>query len=340
MKRLIWVLSAGLMGCSGEVDLGEADPPNPSEALGSELKSFAPMPWGMCGLLQDERAYCWGWEGSTAAKRVPNLDGIALSANTGGEQICAVHGDGTVACSRRWDEALVPRLGIMDATDVSVGGDRACSLGKDGTIRQWFPEACPNDGDPRPIRLPSPAVQVHCGFPNSCAVTEDGHLYCAPGGSLEDCHSAFQEVPGVVDAVSVGVTMSETCVLHQDGTVSCAPIPERGLFPDFTKLTPMANLSGVVQLRSSRIGTCSLGAGGTLKCWGTSQCGAFGLAEGCGSTEVPAPIAVQQELQNRVFGLMDGLTCSLDARGDVWCWGLLGWNGSAKGSPLARRIQF
>jgi hypothetical protein len=36
----------------------------------------------------------------------------------------------------------------------------------------------------------------------------------------------------------------------------------------------------------------------------------------------------------------DGFICSLDANDDVWCWGFSGGNGTAQGSPLARRFQF
>lgn len=77
-----------------------------------------------------------------------------------------------------------------------------------------------------------------------------------------------------------------------------------------------------------------------MLCWGTSQSGALGVSENCGSTAVTAPIAVQQDIETRLFGMADGYTCSLDAAGDVWCWGLSAWIGSAQGSPIPRRIRF
>lgn len=342
MKHLVWMLGAlGLVGCSGSVDLGEAAPPGPGTALGSPLQRFAAVPQGMCGLLEDRRAYCWGREGSTEAHRFANLDGVALSADTAGQQVCAVRADGVLACASEYVASLVPRLGVTDAVDVSLGGRRTCTLGADGTVRHWADELCHDDeGDPRAVRLPSPAVAVTCVDDGGCAVTEDGRLFCLDVDRSNFCAGDFQEVPGVNDAAGVTLTMDETCVLHRDGTVSCARTTPGLLRPDLGALGKVDGLSGVVELSSSRIGTCGLSRSGTLKCWGTSQCGSFGISEGCGFTEVPAPIAVQQDIETRRFGMSDGLTCSLDASGDVWCWGFSDWNGTAQGGPLARRIQF
>jgi hypothetical protein len=127
MKRIRWALGMfGLMGCSGNVDLGQANPPGPTEALGSKLRSFAAMPWGMCALLEDQRAYCWGRGGSTRAERVPNLDGLALASLTAGERVCAVRADGAVACAASYEVPLQRQLGLTDAIDISLGGGQSC----------------------------------------------------------------------------------------------------------------------------------------------------------------------------------------------------------------------
>jgi alpha-tubulin suppressor-like RCC1 family protein len=185
-------------------------------------------------------------------------------------------------------------------------------------------------------------VQVKCEDNAGCAVTEDGRLFCYDVQRLgSGCRADFQEVPDVADATSVSMSMDEICVLHRDGTVSCAKLgwapsgeSQRGEFGT------VPGLGGVVQLRSSRIATCGLLQSGELRCWGLSGCGSLGISEGCEFTEVSTPISVQHGLETRLFGMQDGLTCSLDANDDVWCWGLSGWDGEAKGSPVPRRIVF
>jgi hypothetical protein len=195
--------------------------------------------------------------------------------------------------------------------------------------------------DPRPIHLPSPAIEARCNDDRGCAVTEDGRLFCFEAErSAAGCTADFQEVPGINDASAVSLTMDEVCVLHRDGSVDCVKSEAGSLRPDLRALTKVEGLSGIVQLQSSRIATCGLAVSGQLSCWGLSECGSLGLSEGCGFTQVPAPIAVQQDIQTRLFGLADGLSCALDASDHVWCWGYSNWNGVAEGSPLPRRIEF
>jgi hypothetical protein len=342
MKRVAWVLSAwGILGCSGDVDLGEADPPGPQEAFGSQLRSFAPMPWGMCGLLEDGRAYCWGREGSPVADRVANLDGVALGSATAGQQVCSVRAGGRLACAPDVETPLQEQLGFEDSVDVSVGLEELSTLGRDGTIRHRYAQDCFDEGDPRPIELPSPAVEVRCADRGCCAAVEDGRLFCFAGNPRGTCDVSFEQVPGIDDAVGVSMTMEGACVLHASGEVSCSSgrLDPDTFLPDLATFAPVG-VSNIVQLRSSRVATCGLTRSGALLCWGTSQCGALGIAENCGSTNVAAPIVVQQDIATRLFGLGDGYACSLDAAGDVWCWGFSAWTGSAQGSPIPRRIQF
>jgi hypothetical protein len=342
MRRISRMLGLlGILGCSGGVDLGQADPSQPAPGKAGGLKSFASVRTGMCGLFEDGRAYCWGREGSTRANRVANLDGIAMSSAGAGQLVCVVQAGGQLACAPDTETPLKEQLGFDDAVDVSVGGTEFCTLGRDGSIRHRFAESCVGDGDPRPIQLPSPAIQVRCADRGCCAATQDGRLFCYAGNPLVACEVAFEEVPGIEDAVGVSMTMEGACVLHADGNVSCTsgrlnPVTH---LPDLTDFDAVG-ISDVVQLRSSRVATCGLTRSGMLLCWGISQCGSLGISEGCGSTGVTAPLAVQQDIQTRLFGMSDGYTCSLDTNDDIWCWGLSAWTGSAQGSPIPRRIEF
>jgi len=344
MQRICWLVGIGaVLGCSAKVDLGEVSPGPVTQTAGSKLKSFAATPFGMCGVFENHQTYCWGREGSVRAERVANLDGVALDALTTNDLICVARPNGTVACGASETKPLQSQLGVTRAVDVSVGYGQGCALRNDGTVQHWFlsPE-CPFKQDPSPIRLPSRAVQVECEDNGGCAVTEDGRLFCFEVERLPDtCTAEFEEVRGVGDATAVSLTMDDLCVLHRDGTVSCAKTNwTLGNDAAIDALKPVPNLGGVVQMHSSRIATCGLVQSGELRCWGLSECGSLGISEDCGFTMVSSPITVQSAIDTRLFGMSDSLTCSLDASDEVWCWGLSGWDGEAKGSPLPRRIVF
>lgn len=342
MRRIctmfVWL---GLLGCAGSTDLGYADPSPQVPGKAGKLRSFAPVPGGMCSVFEGGQTYCWGGQGSTRAERVTNLDGIAMSAWGGGHGVCVIRTDGTLACASDPETPLQAQLGVEDAVDVSVGGGELAVLGRDGTISHRFREGCDGRGEPRPIQLESPAVEVRCADEGCCAATEDGRLFCFAGNRTDACEVQFTEVPGIEDAVGVSMTMEGACVLHANGKVSCSSgmLDPVTFLPDLTHFEAMA-ASNIVQLRSSRVATCGLTQSGALLCWGISQCGALGISENCGSTVVASPIAVQQDIETRLFGMQDGYTCSLDANDDVWCWGLSAWVGTAKGSPIPRRIEF
>jgi hypothetical protein len=343
-NRWWWLGALGLWGCGADVDLGQADSGTGPLARGAALVSFAPVHFGMCALFDNDEAYCWGEEGSTLARRTPTLDAARLAGPGSQGEICGVEEDGTVACSEAIQERRTPKLGVARSTDVSVGFFGGCALGEGGKLHCWAHEEqayhCEDFAREEwlALDLPSPAVQVDYKDSHGCAVTEDGRLFCfgsnlsGESGQLEsDCVRTPTAVPGIDDAVEVALGMSHTCVRRTRGTVTC--------FGD-SPVADVPGLSGVVHIEASRIATCALESSGTLKCWGTSLCGALGISEECGSTQVPAPIAVQAQLDVSAFGMADGLTCAVVDGDYITCWGFSDWDSEARGSPVPRRIVF
>ena len=353
MNDRCWLAAVlALSGCSGNVDLGAADAPSKPLAEGAELVSFSRAPVGMCALFDDERAYCWGKEGSPLAHRAPELDAVQLAGGGSSEEICGIERDGSLACSDSIDKRRSKKLGVTGAAKVSVGSGGGCALTADGHLQCWEhpePSYCTTTAnqDWLAVELPSPAVQVDYNEKHGCAVTADGRLYCfganhsGQSGQPPESECVFEPtaVPDIEDAVQVALGMEHTCVLRSSDKVTCFGHPEV-LGDGQAHRVDMRGLSGVVSLKASRIATCALESTGTLKCWGTSSCGSLGIFEECGSTHVVAPLIVQGALEIQDFGMDDGLVCALTSTQQIKCWGFSGWQGQALGSPVPRRIVF
>ena len=83
----------------------------------------------------------------------------------------------------------------------------------------------------------------------------------------------------------------------------------------------------MIAIKSSRVATCVLERGGTLKCWGSNQCGSLGISDNCLGTHVYEPTVVHGELEIEDFGLDDDIACALTRAAGIQCWGLLGSDG-------------
>lgn len=349
-----WVAVLSVFGCSGQVDLGAAEASNISR-LGADLVEFAAVPSGMCALFDDERAYCWGREGSMDARRAPQLDAARLAGPGSQGEICGIDGEGGVSCSTAIGEKRATKLGLSPAKGVSVGFFGGCALAENGDVQCWSADSpCPGTTSDQWLHmvLPRPATQVSFGESHGCAVTEDGALFCfgqnfngqSGQPSAIDCVGVPQPVPGLDHVLQVATGMEHTCALHENGKVSCFGSEQNLGGAEMNVGNPavvdVPGLDGVVAIKSSRIATCALESSGTLKCWGLSQCGSLGVSEDCESTLVPQPIAVQGQLDIQDFGMADGMTCALTRQGDVQCWGFTLWNGSAHGDPTPRFVAF
>lgn len=363
--RCWWAAVLVLSGCSGNVDLGAADAPSKPLAEGAELVSFSRAPEGMCALFDDERAYCWGKEGSTVAHRAPELDAVQLAGAGSNGEICGIERDGSVACSNSINQKRSKKLGVSGAASVSVGFGGGCALAADGRFQCWeHPEpgycAAAAKQNWLAVELPSPAVQVEYTEGHGCAVTADGRLYCfgmnhsgqsgQPTDTDRECVFEPTAVPDIEDAVQVALGMDHTCVLRSSGTVTCfgypaglgdgQTTPGDGQATSAARRADVPGLNEVVSLKASRIATCALESTGALKCWGNSLCGSLGIFEECGSTHVGTPLTVQGALEIQDFGMDDGLICALTSTQQIKCWGFSGWQSQALGSPVPRRIVF
>ncbi|MCH9686610.1 MAG: hypothetical protein K0V04_34580 [Deltaproteobacteria bacterium] len=195
------------------------------------------------------------------------LGGVAVGLATGSEHACALLGDGGVRC---WGANDYGQLGyghtamIGDDEHPSTAGeiafdDRAavqliagarhtCALLDDGAVRCWGDnsrgqlgysglDAVGDDeslSDAGDLSLPAPAVSISAGRAHTCALLQDGALYCWGAndfgqlgrGTVDDAvtltSTTATDLGGMtIEVLYTGATAEKTCALMNDSAVHC-----------------------------------------------------------------------------------------------------------------------
>jgi alpha-tubulin suppressor-like RCC1 family protein len=260
-----------------------------------------------CGLAEDGSISCWGanlygqlGDGSTddadvASSPVQGLaDATALSA--GDDFSCAVIDDGTVRC---WgfnlsgqigdgtilNIAMESRevLGLDSATGVAAGGNHACALLEETTVRCW-------------------------------GGNEFGQL--GDGSTVDRLEPV--EVDGLSDVVLLSAGRGFTCALVRDGSVSCWGLNGLGQLGDDggdrARPGPVPGLADVASIASGLLGTCAVTTDAAVVCWGTAGPEALERSVDDG----PAPVDGLPAAQQVAVG--DRGSCSSASEGAVSCW--------------------
>lgn len=238
-------MSVGLHTCGRSGDALRCTPPGSYDeepnAVGAPVELPAPVNsvsgsvGHTCATTADGVVWCWGdnstgqlgFDGGenpekvTEPARVGGVGG-AVSVAAGMCSTCAILVDGSVSCwgcneegvlgSGRFAErgAPSPVVGVAGAKKVSVGSGLACALVTGGGVRCWGNDAL--------AAVPWPALEgvldLDVGGDEACVVLADGAVVCGMPGCAAD-------VPGVADAIKVGVGHSRACALQRDGRVKC-----------------------------------------------------------------------------------------------------------------------
>jgi len=268
----------------------------PECALDPPMPGGVHAPWGslsagvdhMCVLVGCGAVRCWGVEklGSLGygldedvgddevPSSLPPLvwDRAALQVDAGWMHTCALLEDGRIAC---WGRGDMGSLG-SGFTDILGDDELATSV--------------------PPISLGSPAVQVVAGGLHTCAILDNGSVYCWGAGEYGLLGSGNTENIGDDEA------------------------------PDASG--PVALGGKAVQLSSTYLHTCVVLEGGDVRCWGSGEGGALGHVsdEDIGDDELPdsiGPVDVGAPVVQVTAGL--GHTCALTVGGEVRCWGNNDW---------------
>lgn len=171
---------------------------------------------------------------------------------------------------------------------------------------------------------PPRATAVALGGAHTCALDEDGAVWCWGGsGALEP--EIIADLP-IVTSLSAGD--GHTCAVGADESVWCWGAGDRGQIGDGrleASPTPsrVAGVDDAVQIAAGDHHTCVVHRDETVSCWGDNSTGQLGSPPS--DEPVPLPRAVPDVQATRLgAGGIDGVsrTCAITA-GEVRCWGRL-----------------
>lgn len=301
----------------------EPEPVIDVRAIGAEVRELATTRIDcrgelVCALGAEGELRCWGGDRGSLRGPTPGpfvhvavSDRHACALTDGGEVRCVgeeagtvpegryltIAGRGLVTCGLRDDLSVVcwgphagsllhPPPGRFRALDFT--SDEACAVGLDGSRACWafFSAAEPMSETSSSADL---ETIVTCGH-GACGRRVDGSVSCSGGPYQGQTHAP----EGSFTAIAAGAMHS--CAIRDDGNVLCWGANDAG------QLTaPAGRFRAIAAAGAS---TCAIASDETLTCWGEAP-----------PPEPPVPGRA------RAIAMARGLACSLDAVGEVRCFG-------------------
>lgn len=177
-------------------------------------------------------------------------------------------------------------------------------------------------------------VQVAGGEGHTCAVTNDGQVWCWGLGSTGQLgRGVFEDatpktparVPGLTGVVEVYGGRNKSCARNESGAVWCWGGAALGNGQQAASATPtqIVGFSGAAGVALAESHGCATLSGGQARCWDTGGCRA-----GDGNCDVRlSPVAVRTSASNVLSQATQvsaawAHTCARLTTGAVWCWGL------------------
>ena len=315
------------------------------------------------------------WKDGTDSSVPVGVDGItdATAIAAGGGHSCALPQDGTITCwGNNWNGQLgngaksyfssvpVKVNGITDATAITTGFDHSCALHQTGAVSCWGANGTGQLGNGQsgedadssvPVKVNgiTDATAITAGGDDfssySCALHQTGAVSCwgangtgqlGNGQSGEDADSSVpMKVNGITDATTITAGSYHSCVLHQDGTITCWGNNKYGQLGNSTTQSSSVPVGvlGITDATTITAGggsvlshSCALHQTGAIFCWGNNQNGQSTGKLKDDSTDSSVPV--------RVNGITDATaittgwdhSCALHQTGTITCWGNWGAN--------------
>ncbi len=294
-----------------------------------------------CATLLDGTVWCWGLNrfgrqlGNNIdfSSRVPvqvSKITTATQVSAGDNHSCATLQNGTVRCwgsngdgqlgngTENSSSVPVQVSGITTAIQVSTGDDHSCAILQDGTVWCWGDN---NSGalsgatrrviSAFPVQVSgiTTATQVSAGINYSCALLQDGTVWCwglNHSGQLGDgTETAISRVPVQVSRIDTAIHISagdfHSCATLQNGTVRCWG---SGPLGDGTKTNSrvpvqVSEITTAIQVSAGDDHSCAALQDGTVWCWGKNEDGQLGNGTE-NSSSVPVQVSLGYDLPNKL----------------------------------------
>jgi len=266
-----------------------------------------------CALVANGWVYCWG----------RNLSGQL--------------GDGTTNA-----QSLTPvRVSdLTNVTHISANRDSSCAVRSSGRVFCWGNNQDGQLGDgtttdrrsPVRVRDLTSVTQVASGNNHSCALRSSGRVFCwGQNGQrqLGDGTTTNRLTPvrvngsGVTGATQISAGAAHSCLLRQNGRVTCWGNDQFGQLGRGTTSiqgnpAPVIALTNVTQIDGASWHNCALRGNGRVFCWGWNSSGQVGD----GTFAVQATPRRVIDLTSAVHVAAGGShSCAIRATGRVFCWG-------------------
>lgn len=226
---------------------------------------------------------------------------------------------------------------------LAVGATHTCATTTGGSVWCWGEGEAGQLGHGRfastttpvpVVGLPRPARSVAVGALTSCAILEDGALWCwgssASGQiglpSTIPATAYPQRIQGLAPVKSVALGHTHICASEQKGGLACwgdrrikrggAVYLEQHAYPQHMADAPILHT-----LAAGDFHTCGLDAQGAVYCWGGADSGALGGAAGQAHRVLNTPTLMPLAHPAQALAVGNAQTCALSLERGVWCWG-------------------
>lgn len=289
LRLVAAVVAVLVLACAVTVTSAHADPSN-SRTYAFQAGSLEAGNASTCAVVTGRKVRCWGYgsagrlgsngnaivgatAGSMAAMSDLPLPAGVASVSMGGEHACALFLNGTVRC---WGEGAQGQLGNGSAA--RVGDSLAHSVA--------------NAAD---VQLPGPAVQISAGGQHTCALLATGKVRCWGAGGQGQ--------------------------LGNDDTASIGTAPFWGQYEGSDVRLPLA----ATAISAGDSSTCAILVTGKVRCWGDNQFGQLGDGTKNNIGDAPDSMENADDLAlpagATAISVGGQYACAVLTTGRARCWG-------------------
>lgn len=270
-----------------------------------------------CGLGEDDRAYCWGWN-RWGQVGVEDTESVFVREPT-------------------------PVAGGHAFTRLAAGWYHTCGVTRFGEVLCWGNNEDGQLGDgtttnrsaPTPVAASGPFREVGAGAFHSCATDATDRAYCW-GRNIEGQLGTGSREPSAVPlAVAGGEAFrvldggrGHTCGVTGEGSIYCwgsnnhgelgtRSVGEAGL-PGSRTPAQVARSQAYVSVSAGTDYTCAVDEPGTGYCWGAGVYGQLGLGT---TADENSPRVVSRPSFSAIAASNGTHTCGVTPSRQLYCWG-------------------